>query len=185
MKLYSKDQASKVRSKYLALDVGFSFLGWAVYDPLPDTFSHSGVVFTSKEPSRYVVCDYVRRCQELAGELESLMQRFKLSVVFAEVPTGGAKSSKASVQMAMAVGVVTAVVFKQGVTFIPILPIHSKRIVTPKGSVSKEDVQKYIEGRYGTKLLPKLKERREHIADAMMTVEVARRDYPLYFRKAT
>lgn len=183
MKLYSKGQAHKVVSYYLALDIGYRSLGWAVYDPMRESFVFSGVITTSKEASRYVVCDYIRRCQEIATALESLIQRFKLKVIFAETPTGGGKSSRAIVQMSMAVGVVSAVVSRYDVNFIPILPIHSKKVVKSKGAVSKEDIQNYIEGRYGNKVLPKAKNKREHIADAMMTVEVAKVSYPLYFRK--
>ncbi len=74
--------------------------------------------------------------------------------------------------MALATAVVASFVAQTKVKFIWVTPTDIKRAVDPSGdAVSKEMVQSYVKARFGDSLLPKTG-LREHIADAMVCIDV-------------
>ena len=74
--------------------------------------------------------------------------------------------------MAIATATIASVCAVKKVPLVFITPNQVKRKVTPRGAVSKKQVQAYVAARFGSKHLPKRASIREHIADAMAAFSV-------------
>jgi hypothetical protein len=89
------------------VDLGFAKTGVAVFELLRDRdeLVHAEIVRSdvSKRPIG-VAADDFRRCAELAAAFSGLLQRWRPSAVFLEVPHGGAQGSRANRCMGMATG---------------------------------------------------------------------------------
>jgi Holliday junction resolvasome RuvABC endonuclease subunit len=120
----------------------------------------------------YVSTDNARRCKELALGLATIMDKGSIRFVLVELPHGGALHAKALAAMSMATAVACSVCALKQIPLYGIQPLEIKRAVSAAGPVSKEQVQEFIEQRYGRKVLPAGRAR-EHIADAMMCLVVA------------
>lgn len=130
------------------------------------SFLHS----TDKNESRYVAEDNRRRIEFLSGKLAEIIREEKPDFVVAELPTGGAKSSRAIVAMTLAFSVVVITCQQNGVRLEHVTPTELKQHVAPgQRKVSKEAVIEFVSYLYGVKLLPKNRNK-EHVADAMACV---------------
>lgn len=152
----------------MLLDVGLANTGVAIYDLISKEFLHLECYSTEKGEGR-VSLDNVFRCRSLFLRLNDLAQRYNVEVVAAELPHGGAKSSRAASAMAMSLSVTACFVASAQLKFFPVTPLEVKRLIS-NAAVSKEQVQDYVDSKFG-KILPKGR-RREHIADAIMCLEV-------------
>lgn len=167
----------------LCLDVAFANLGIAIWNQRQQKFSHGQVLTTTPEKKSggkrhvYVSDDNVRRCQHLADELVAIMARFGTRTVLAEMPTGGGQNSKAVQAMGMALAVVSAVCALRGVSLHTIQPSETKKLVGAKGNgkIDKVLVQNFIEKIQPGFLSAFNKGQREHVADAAICIEIARR----------
>lgn len=166
----------------LCLDVAFANLGVAVWTST-DGFILGQVLTTTPEKKSggkrhvYVSDDNVRRCQHLADELNAIMARWNSAVVLAEMPTGGGQNSKAVQAMGMALAVVSTVCALRGVSLHTIQPSETKKLVGAKGNgkIDKVLVQNFIEKIQPGFLSAFNKGQREHVADAAICIEIARR----------
>ena len=165
MKIQSRAPSS---SNILCLDVAFANLGYAVFSKTEREFIDYGVISVEKEETRYVAESNQRRCSSIALSLDRLIRQHSPALVIAELPHGGAISSRASVCMGMSVGVVSAMVAIHALTLVVVQPSAIKRLVAPKGAVTKEDVIQCLKTKFGIEL-PR-SGRTEHIADAMMAL---------------
>lgn len=156
------------------VDVGFCNTGVAIFDLSKDEFVHAEVIRTSKgEFNRKVSLDNFYRCQKLFKRLSVLREQYKFKEVAAELPHGGALSSRAMAAMALSSAVLACFVGRYKLRFNHISPIQIKRMVSPNGkSVEKQQVMAYASSRFGEKHLPKTLALREHIADAMVCIDV-------------
>ena len=154
----------------LCLDIGLRNTGIAVYSPASKQFIFKECFSTEKGEGR-VSTDYTVRCRSIFRRLMEINSRYSFRLVIAELPSGGARSSRAISAMAMATAIVSCFSQASGVRLFPITPLDIKRQVKPKGGpVSKEEVQDYVEAKYGN-ILPS-GARREHVADAIMCLPV-------------
>lgn len=160
----------------LCLDVAFAHLGVAVWNCRFNKFIHWDVIVTKPIPKKkrltYQNEDSVRRCQEITRRLDTITAKYHPSLILAELPSGGSQGVKPAVCMAMALALVSTFAEIRGLQLYPVQPMETKRIVSDKGKVPKEKVIQFVEKRFSIKF-PK-NNLTEHIADAMMTIEVAR-----------
>lgn len=172
----------KLPATALCLDVSLVATGCAVWRPDVQRFIYSDCIKTKPTPKKkrsiYMVEDNLRRYYEIAERVRKLIRRYNCFIVFAELPTGGAQSMKPAVAMAASTAVVATTCFLCGVMLHPIQPLESKRLVSDKGAVTKEDIQKYVRKKFpeSAKLLPD-DSTKEHIADAMALIAVAQRRF--------
>jgi hypothetical protein len=173
----------KLKGCILCLDVGFANLGIAAWDTTLEEFIYLGCATSfpaSKFSKVYKSVDNIRRCQNMAYTLSRTCRKLKPSVVLAEFPHGGAKSSRAATAMAMSLALTAVTVFFEGVDLFPFQPNLTKIAAKKNGfGTSKKSVQRCVFKLFGDPatvcgtLLADNKSR-EHIADAMMLIEVVR-----------
>jgi hypothetical protein len=174
----------------IAIDVGFRNTGIALYSITKNRFIRFYHIPTElDETARYKVWDNLRCCRFIYAEILNVLQNVgldKIKVIAAELPTGAAQSARANSAMGMSVAIVACVLEelrhrKSAIKFEPISPLEIKRLVR-KGKVSKQDIQKLIEKRYG-KILPEKAYIREHVADAAACIEVLKAKFsPKFFQ---
>lgn len=161
----------------VCLDVAFSNTGVAVWNCRLREFVFTDVIVTHGTPKKkrtgYVADENIQRCQTIAGRLATIMARYKPRHVIAEMPHGGARQYRSGVCMAMALAVVSTTCKLRGVPLYPTQPGETKRIISLKGEVTKSAVIRHVEKKFGVTLTHR--SLNEHVADAMMCVEVARR----------
>ncbi len=151
----------------LSIDVGFRSLGWAVFES--GKLVKCGVIETapSKKKTARRSDDNAVRCSQIALGLKSVIEENNIKGVVGELPVGGAKSAKALAQMAMATGVVVAVL---SILDIPVewaTPFEIKTATTGKKSATKEEVMESIKTKFDYFKFPKTKAVFEHVADAI------------------
>lgn len=153
-------------------------MGYAVWSLRQRRFVLHGTVSTTPEVGRrYVSEDNSRRCRVLASAIRTIAFDYSVKLAVAELPSGGAKSSSAATAMAMAASIVSVSCHLLNIPLVVTTPGESKRVVSAKGSVSKQQVQEWVENNFEV-TLPDVSEIREHVADAMMALEVCRRNRP-------
>lgn len=162
--------------RILCLDVGYRFTGYALWKEEYQRFAPSciGVIETTK------ICastakDCWMRSQKIFRELSRIIHVFRPELIIGELPTGGAQNAKAMRGMALATAAVACAIENSHIKFIAVTPQDVKQMVDPESrtrKVDKEKVQRYVEARFGGSLLPKKKYLREHIADAMVCIDV-------------
>lgn len=159
----------------LALDAGIAHCGAVVVKLSNDKVVRYQCLRTTPRPKESLAAGNARRCAELAIQLKTLCQCFRISYICAELPTGGAKSARAMSAMSMATAVIATFAATKGLDLIHITPTEIKRLVG-KGVVSKEQVSKYVEKALDTQF-PSKKEVREHITDAAGAYLVSKRKF--------
>jgi Holliday junction resolvasome RuvABC endonuclease subunit len=165
----------------VGLDVAFRSIGWVKLDLETFEVVGAGCLHTDKRAGKKhkgvkVADDDVRCCAELAEELAKLISR--MTVVAAEIPTGGAKGDRASRSMGMATGVIAAVCTILGVPAIWISPMDSKKTSTGARFASKSMMAAAAKAKFPT-LLEFLTGKLchdEHICDAACAVAAAESD---------
>lgn len=90
----------------LTCDIAFTHFGWvALNDGKPEA---CGVIETEKTKRKGILVsnDYFNRSIKIATELDEVVKTFGIKGILGELPSGGAKSSRAAIQMNMATGIV-------------------------------------------------------------------------------
>lgn len=164
----------------LSIDVGFANLGWVVFHR--GDVIDMGVITTQKAKRKTVrvADDNADRAIVLARGLAEVMRRHRIKGIIGEMPSGGSQSSRASNQMGIATGVVSAIV---GVWNVPCewcIPTDVKKAVTGKRSASKDEVMDGVAAKMGWRRVTSgrsveyvsaygsfNKGRFEHVADAI------------------
>lgn len=95
----------------LTCDIAFSHFGWVAVDlgkPVA-----CGVIETEKTKRKGILVsdDYYHRSTKLITELHKVVQTFAVQGILGELPSGGAKSSRAAIQMNMSTGIVAALTY--------------------------------------------------------------------------
>lgn len=161
----------------LVLDVSLRHTGWALWHMRLRRFAYSGVIsppsIPRKELTTTVTEDNVRRYKFMAAALARLLREHCPRLILAELPHGGAQSSRAAAAMAAASAVITTAATIHRVPLYLVQPAETKRLIRAHGEVSKEEVQKLVSAYFGLSLPDDSSA--EHVADAMATILVARK----------
>jgi len=155
----------RVKRHILCLDVSLRNIGYAVFDFPQERILCVGVMRTQRKKGTRLA-DNFRCLSELLAQLDAVASRFSIAFVLAEFPTGGSMNAHASNTMGLVTGMLFAWLKGRHYHFKAIRPMEIKRLIRPKGAVSKEDVQDFVRRKYGSSVLPKQRWR-EHIADAI------------------
>lgn len=161
-------KASRYRH-LIGIDVGFANTGIVVFDTKSKKFVYSATVTTKQDKKRSTVVDIYQRIHETMSVLYRLTKQFPTSHIVAEMPTGGGQGAIPLRAMAAATGAIAAFMSCQNLTLNMVTPTQTKRLVKPKGKVSKEEVQEYVEerlSRFDFFYSSDTKAIKEHIADA-------------------
>ena len=151
-------------------------MGYAVWDRREWCFVDFGTFSTEPDKSRRVSDDYSYRCRVLTRSLRSLFAEYPPLWVVAEMPSGGAKSARAAVQMAMSAAIVSTACALLDLPLLLTTPQQGKKVVG-NGSISKQQVQRWVCNHFKVRL-PDRAEIREHVADAMIALEACARNHP-------
>jgi Holliday junction resolvasome RuvABC endonuclease subunit len=183
-------------SNILCVDLAFANVGCAVADVTggkPEPILYVDTIHTESPPPKKrakmkvsIASEDLRRAKEIAVELYSLIEKYKPKVIFAEIPTGASKSSKAAKAMGIAKGVLVAIAAIYEIPLVAITPRAAKRAATNNVDASKSEVKKsirkefsyfkgWLKGRGGAILEGK----NEHVYDAL-SVLMAARNLPEY-----
>jgi len=89
----------------ISLDIGFSNTGWSIFNK--GGLLDIGVIQTKKTEKRMVRVsdDNVRRCIEIANEIDKLKQKYGLQGVLGELPSGS-QNARAANQFGLIIGTV-------------------------------------------------------------------------------
>ncbi len=150
-------------------------MGYALWSVKRECFVKAGCLLTEKQKGVLVAKDNIRCIKELVCRLATIMERYQPVKVIGEFPHGGAQNAKAATAMALATALVVTLAKLRGVPLVTVTPNEIKRQVDPeKGTaVEKKEIIAYAAARFGEHLLPR-NANREHVADAMTTIDVYR-----------
>lgn len=162
-----------------AIDIGFAGSGVAV---IKVTASEESVVElacvrtgpSKNKKSLYKAHDDVHRCGVIALGIQRVLDRTRAEAVVCELPHGGGQSAMAVRCMALASGVIGAMVPLLKLPAEWYTPHETRRAATGYTAASKEDVIKAMSKKYPDLALVKLAAEREQIADGLATFEAAR-----------
>lgn len=135
----------------LCLDAGFAAMGYAVISLPDERIIEHGTVTTkpaNKKLGVRVADDLFQRCQSTVRELSSVVLKYSVNGVVVELPHGGAQSASAARAMAMATALVACLTEHHGLPVECTTPDAGKRIVKPKGPVTKEEVAARVQERF-------------------------------------
>jgi len=174
--------------KVLAVDVGFAATGLAVMEESPMSVG-VGVVRVwvpmalyclrtekmTKKVGLRVADDDVRRVADLARGIVKVIDEHQIRRALVEVPGGGGRAARPVRCMALATGMIAAVLELRKVAWEVVTPDESRKAACGCGNPSKDEVIAAMGARYPT-LLSTLstKAEREHVADALATFEAGR-----------
>jgi len=158
----------------LSIDVGFNNTGWVVIDELGNIVS-CGCIQTKKYSKKdiSVAEDTMRRIREIASSLKSIIEKFKIKKVIAELPHGGGKSALAIKSMGIASGIIGSIVELFNLECAWIRPSEVKRVVCQEGETPKDVIMEFVLNKYSNcEFFPRRngiinKSKFEHIADAI------------------
>jgi len=157
----------------MCLDLGLGKTGVAIWDDESEKFIFGGVIFSEVQEGLSVAQSNIFRCRFLVSRLKLLAQKYNVIRIVAEFPHGGSKSAKAMRAMAMSLACLASFAELSKLPLFSVTPDEVKRMVCPeREEVSKEMVQAYAKARFSDRLLPKQKALREHVADAMVCIDV-------------
>lgn len=139
----------------LTCDVAFSHFGWVAIDgekPIA-----CGVIETEKTKRKGILVsnDYFARSTKLVSELESVISTYSVKGILAELPSGGAKSSRAAIQMNMATGLVAAVAHFMKLPSEFCTPGDVKMATVGSKSASKLEIMDFVIEYFGGKKIIK------------------------------
>lgn len=162
------------------IDAGFAKCGVVIVNLRKWRIVRIKTLETVAHPRESQALGFARRTREMSYQLDKLASMYDPAFVVAELPTGGAKSSRAMAMMSMATATLSVFCALRNLELLTVTPTQIKRLVRSKGPVEKREVEVVVERAFG-KFLPKLKKYREHVADAAGAALVARRQYPQKF----
>jgi Holliday junction resolvasome RuvABC endonuclease subunit len=159
----------------MGIDAGFAGMGVVIVQGREILFAGSNLTKRSAAKRQVRVADDdTDRCQDHAGYLWDVIQRFQPGGAVAEMPSGGAQSARANRAMGMATGIVATVLEIAGLPLEVVTPQAVKMAATRKRDATKEQVQMGVREAFdwGTNL-PKTAAEREHACDAAGAVLAA------------
>jgi Holliday junction resolvasome RuvABC endonuclease subunit len=162
----------------ISLDVAFRRLGYIVFDLALKPIV-CGVIETkpsAKKQKVRVADDNARRSAAIAAELESLIKTHSVKLILAELPSGGAKSSRAIVQMGMASTVVAVVSELLKIPAVWCTPSEAKEALVGHRKASKDEMISRARLEVKGVTLPTSNAYCEHIADAYGVMKALRHD---------
>ena len=166
----------KKSKRYVAgIDAGYGNCGIVVFDLSKKKFVYSECITPPAVKRNYKVEEFFERCQFVSNCLDIVADKFTLERIYCELPTGGSKSHSAIKGMAGAVAIIASFSTHNVIPMTLVTPTEIKRLVKPKGEVSKEEVQKVVEEKltdYGFEYPNSKKQVKEHVADAAATLLV-------------
>ena len=158
------------------VDAGFARCGVCIINLKTWRIVRIKTIQTDPRPKETQALGFARRTRETAFQLDKLADEYAVKFVAAELPTGGAQSARAMAMMSMATATLAVFCAMRNLELLPVTPTEIKRLVKPKGSVEKKEVEFFVESRFG-KFLPEAKQFREHVADAAGAALVARQKF--------
>jgi crossover junction endodeoxyribonuclease RuvC len=157
----------------LGIDPGFASLGFAAVElsavvRVPRCWVERTEPSAKKRDVRQSE-DLVRRCRELTVALERTIAEWHPAVACAETMSWP-RDMKAATRVALAWGVIAAVLERHGIALVQASPQEVKKAMCGSKSASKEDVQLAVEERVEAVTWPTQKTLVEHAADAVAVV---------------
>lgn len=152
----------------LGLDVALRNTGVFVWNRLHRRVAHVEVISTVAEEESYVIDGHVANVRLLTERLDRVISFYRPDYVFAELPHGGAKSSRAAVMMSLAVGAVAATCRLRNLRMAKIGPNQTKRLIRAKGAVDKDEVRQFLIDKHGYEFASSIRPEsaQEHVYDA-------------------
>lgn len=140
----------------LAIDVGFSNMGFAVVNP-KRTAVDCGVFVTEKSAKKTtrVADDYATRSGQLAKQIAGIIHSNEICGIVAELPSGGAQNAKAIAQMNMATAILSSVASLLNVPCEWTTPSEVKRAMTGNKTASKNEIMESAIRQWGGKIVNK------------------------------
>ena len=154
----------------LAIDIGFKNTGLALFDYSPEELklldtAHITTDHIKKSSKKSVVLNDVEKTEFLAKELQDYMLARGVHSIVVELPTGGARSSRAVRLMGIATTVIVTLAVTMKLDAKWTTPREGKLAATDKPDAEKDEMMEAM-----GKIYPRInnipKCRREHIADA-------------------
>lgn len=164
----------RVARYILCVDAGYRNTGIAIWSLPARQFVHTEVIEPPKA-GQSVLEKHLWVVRYLASRLQELCKRYPPVRAIAELPVGSSRSAASNRCMALATGIVTTVLYLQGITLEVVSPYAIKRWVVPHGprqSVSKAQVIRRVVQEFGSRGLPS-NAKAEHVADAMACLAVS------------
>ena len=168
----------KMRPKFIVgVDAGLRNMGVAIM-ALPKREVERTYVFSTNRGKYQYVAQSNQACIEfLSDRLAQLLTDVRPSTVVAELPTGGAQSSRAAIAMALSFSVVVLTCKRLDIPLFTVTPTEVKRLVSDEKKVPKDAVIAFMSKRYGDILSKHSNAKREHVADAIACLEVFLQQY--------
>tara|TARA_Y100001963_G_scaffold147980_1_gene225070 strand:- start:214 stop:756 length:543 start_codon:yes stop_codon:yes gene_type:complete len=156
--------------RILAIDAGYTCMGFAVYDIKLGGWVECGTIETKKSHVRQHIRaadDHARRCGLL---MDGLMKISRVSAVVCELPTGGTKNARAASCMASASAVVASYVRSKRLPVEWTTPRQGKLALAGRVGARKVEMIEAAMQIAPNLDWPPAKFRREAIADAMASL---------------
>lgn len=140
----------------LACDIAFSHFGWVAIDHGKPVAC--GVIETEKTKRKGVLVsnDYFIRSTKIVTEIDKVIKTYGVKGILGELPSGGAKSSRAAIQMNMSTGLVAAVCFFAQLPAEFCTPNDVKLATVGKRAATKPEIMDFVIEHFGGKKTKKL-----------------------------
>lgn len=128
----------------LTCDVAFSHFGWVAIDKGKPVAC--GVIETEKTARKGILVsnDYFARSTKIITELAEVTNTFGVHGILGELPSGGAKSSRAAIQMNMATGIVACLCALRNLPAEFCTPNDVKRATVGKLTADKPEIMDFV-----------------------------------------
>ena len=167
-------------NKVLGVDIGFRSTGLALFDTDGDTplLMKTECIQPKKDKDRkkkYVAIADMEHLVKMVRGLEIFIDGWRVKDIVVELPTGGARSSRAVRLMGMASAMIATIVVLKGLNVKWLTPKQIKQAACGKDSAEKDEIMAEMGKLYPSiNTIPKC--RREHIADAIACFIASRKD---------
>ena len=134
----------------LCLDPSLTHCGCSIISPDGNVID-AGTIITEKTKNKLlrVADDDVRRITQIASQLKTTIQYYKIKGILAELPPSNSQSAQAAKGLGMAVAIVTTVAAAFDIPLEWATPEEVKMALTGRINASKEDMMKAACKRYG------------------------------------
>jgi Holliday junction resolvasome RuvABC endonuclease subunit len=153
----------------IAIDPSYTNTGYVVFDTGRKSLKETGNIRTKAEAKKrgiYVADDQARRITDITDGMVALIEKYRPSVFYIETVSGGAKSSKAAVGLAIAKSFTTIIPRIFGIPVVWISAGDVKKKMTGDSNASKEAVADAVRKRFPTKKWSTVATVVEHQLDA-------------------
>lgn len=128
----------------LTCDVAFSNLGWVTIEGGKPVAC--GVIETEKTKRKGILVsnDYYSRSAKITTELDEVIRTYGVKGLLGELPSGGAKSSRAAIQMNMATGLIASICTLKKIPAEFCTPNDVKRVTIGSCTATKPEIMDFI-----------------------------------------